>query len=604
MRWIAKPGAIWLAAACVVALACIGAAGPLARQHRLSELSEEAARAAPLARAVLASEIGKQRSVPLILSQDTDIAGVLAATDADALRRTDERLAQLAGQTGASVIYLIDAAGDTVAASNHAQADSFVGNNYAFRDYFQRALHQGAGEQYGLGTVSRRPGLYLSRRVDGADGRALGVVVVKVELDSVEQAWAASGRPTFVDDGRGVVLATSVPDWRFRALRPLTPSEAEAIRYSIQFADAGLQPLDMTGMAGTAVDGIVTVDVGSGMQAHVEATLPLQDNPAEWRIHVLVPAAAALAQAQLYWRGITALALALAFGTLFFLHRRRRWAAERRADMVRTAAVLEQRVNERTFELSAANLRLETEITERESVEARVLRLRDDLAQANRLASLGQITAGVAHEINQPLAAIRTFAENAGTFLDRGDTPRTRANLDTIAGLADRIGEITGTLRNFARRQTGVRQVMDIAEPVDGAVMMLRSRMKQQSVRLERQAPSAPALVDGNKTRLEQVFVNLLRNALDAMEGEGAILIRTSVSGDSVHVAIEDTGPGLSQEMLDRLFTPFSTTRQNGLGLGLVITADILRDLGGGITAGNASSGGACMTITLPRAAE
>ena len=333
-------------------------------------------------RPVLASEIGKQRSVPLILSQDTDIARVLAAPDADALRRTDERLAQLAGETGASVIYLIDAAGDTVAASNYAQADSFVGNNYAFRDYFQRAMRQGAGEQYGLGTVSRRPGLYLSRRVDGADGRALGVVVVKVELNSVEQTWAASGRPTFVDDGRGVVLATSVPDWRFRALRALAPEEAQAIRDSIQFADAGLQPLDMTGMAGTADDGLVTVDAGSGMQAHVEATLPLQDNPAEWRIHVLVPAAAALAQSQLYWRGVTALALALAFGTLFFLYRRRRWAAERRADMVRTAAVLEQRVNERTAELSAANLRLETEITERESVEARVLRLRDGLVEA------------------------------------------------------------------------------------------------------------------------------------------------------------------------------------------------------------------------------
>ena len=601
MKWVMKPGAIWLALTCLAALACIGAAGPLARQHRLSDLSEEAARAAPLARAVLASEIGRQRSVPLILSRDSDISEVLAVPDADALGRTNERLAQLAEETGASVIYLIDDAGDTVAASNHAQADSFVGNNYAFRDYFQRALSQGAGEQYGLGTVSRRPGLYLSRRVDGADGRALGVVVVKVELDSVEQAWAASGRPTFVDDGRGIVLATSVPDWRFRALRPLTPEEAEAIRHSIQFSDAGLQPLDMTGMAGTADDGLVTVDAGGGMEAHVEATLPLQGSPAGWRIHVLVPAAAALAQSQLYWRGITALALALAFGTLLFLHRR---AAERRADMARTAAVLERRVTERTAELSAANLRLETEIAEREAVEARVLRLRDDLAQANRLASLGQITAGVAHEINQPLAAIRTFAENSGTLLDRGDTARTRANLYTITGLADRIGDITGTLRNFARRQTGLRQVMDVAEPIDGAVMMLRSRMNRQGVRLERQTPSVPALVDGNKTRLEQVFVNLLRNALDAMDEDGTIAIRTSVSEDSVRVAIEDTGPGLSPDMVERLFTPFSTTRQNGLGLGLVITADILRDLGGGISAGNASSGGACMTITLPRAAE
>lgn len=604
MRWNIRPGAIWLALACVAALACILAAGHLARHYRLSNLSEEATRAAPLARAVLASEIGKQRSVPLILSRDTDIADVLTLRGADALRRTDERLEQLAGETGASVIYLIDADGNTIAASNYAEPDSFVGNNYAFRDYVQRALREGAGEQYGLGTVSRRPGLYISRRVDSLDGRALGVVVVKVELGSVEQAWAASGRPTFIDDGRGIVLATSVPAWRFRALRSLTPEEAGAIRSSIQFADAGLQPLDMTGMAGTADDGLVTVDAGSGMQAHVEASLPLQTGPANWRIHVLVPAAAALAQSELYWRGIAALVFALAFGALLFLHRRRRWAAHRRADMVRTAAILERRVDERTAELSAANVRLETEIAEREGVEARVLRLRDDLAQANRLASLGQITAGVAHEINQPLAAIRTFAENAGTLLDRGDTVRTRKNLDTITGLADRIGEITGTLRNFARRQTGARQVIDISDPVDGAVMMLRSRMKQQNVRLDREVPPVPALVDGNKTRLEQVFVNLLRNALDAIERDGTIHIATSVSQDSVRISIEDTGPGLSPEMLDRLFTPFSTTRQNGLGLGLVITADILRELGGGIEAGNAPSGGARITITLPRAAE
>ncbi|WP_062226752.1 sensor histidine kinase [Aureimonas frigidaquae] len=576
-------------------------AGEAARHAAIARLDEEARQAAPLALAVLSSEIEKQRSVPLILSQDTAIQALLLQPEAEALERANRRLEQLAAETRASVIYVIDSAGKTLAASNYRDDQSFVGSNYAFRPYFLRALTEGIAEQYALGTVSQRPGLYLSRSVRSADGTVMGVIVAKVELTGVESAWARSGRPTYVEDGRGVVLATSVPEWRFRALAPLSEAEAERIRDSIQSPRAGLHPLSLEARS----DGLVQLrseDAAGRGALYAEAFLPVDAGPADWRLHLLVPAQGRLAQAAWYWRLVTLLLAVLIGGFGIVARRRRRWARERQAELAQTAAELERRVAERTAALSTANQRLEAEIGERERAQTRVLRLRDDLAQANRLASLGQITAGVAHEINQPLSAIRTYCENALEWLTRRDPDRARGNLQEVIGLTDRIGTITGTLRGFARRQQGPLRVMDIAEPLDGAVMMLRSRMKEDKVTLVQERGPGPVTVLADKTRLEQVFVNLLRNALDATAGQAESRIRIHVENRAgrVIVTVEDNGPGFTAAILERLFHPFSTTRETGLGLGLVISADIIRDLGGELTAGNRPEGGARLAIDLP----
>ncbi|MCQ4162994.1 sensor histidine kinase, partial [Roseomonas sp. GC11] len=208
----------------------------------LADLEASSRAAAGLRAALLRAEMEKQRSLPVILAQDAGLLAAIASAEPARLAELNARLEALASGTSTAVLYVLDRTGMARAASNWNQPDSFVGSDYAFRPYFRDALAQGTAEHFALGTVSRRPGLYLSRRLDGPEG-PLGVVVVKAEFEAVETAWARAPEPVLATDARGIVTVTSVADWHFRMTRPLPPDEQEAIRDSLQFGDAPLAPL-------------------------------------------------------------------------------------------------------------------------------------------------------------------------------------------------------------------------------------------------------------------------------------------------------------------------------------------------------------------------
>ncbi len=219
MPTISRTGrTLWLAYA-MIALAILAAglfvAGERARNAALDALAEDVLSDAELKRALLVAVLDRSRTLPLVLAEDADLQAALSDPAPDLIEDLNETLASLIPDTGASVIYVVRPDGQAIAASNFRQPDSFVGSNYAFREYFTGAMADGTAEQYALGSVSRRPGLYLSRRVEDDAGRALGVVVVKVEFDTLEENWQRSGRTTYVTDTRGIVLITSRPDWRF-----------------------------------------------------------------------------------------------------------------------------------------------------------------------------------------------------------------------------------------------------------------------------------------------------------------------------------------------------------------------------------------------------
>ncbi|MFD2236932.1 sensor histidine kinase [Aureimonas populi] len=575
--------------------------GRFAEGRVVERLREEAHLALPLAGSALRAEIDRQRAVPLVLAQESTVRATLEMRLASSVAATNEKLRRLATGTRASVLYLIDANGLAVAASNFGEADSFVGSSYRFRRYFTQALEEGRAEQYALGTVSGRPGLYIAERIGTAEV-PIGVVVAKVELGTVEGEWASTGRPTYVTDAEGVVLATSVPAWRFLAEREIGEGEAAAIRERLQSGEA---PLSRLPVRETRTEGLLRAAPGGGAPGRFAgASQALAGGPEGWQLHLLAPADAAIRQEGALARLLAALALALAAIAGFASWRRRQREGERRAALARTAAELETRVAARTAELTQANARLQGEIAERAAAESRVLKLRDDLAQANRLATLGQITAGVAHEINQPLAAIRAYAENAGRFLERGEPRQAGANMGHVVQLTERIDTITEALRSVARRAPGRRRRMDLSEALDGALLMLASRIREAGVTLERSGVTGPLPIEADRIRLEQVLVNLLRNALDAL-GETpcpVITLETGAGESTVGLTIRDNGPGLAPDALERLFTPFSTTKPNGLGLGLVISQDIVSEMGGRILARNAPEGGAIFTVELRRA--
>ncbi len=269
---------------------------------------------------------------------------------------------------------------------------------------------------------------------------------------------------------------------------------------------------------------------------------------------------------------------------------------------VESRRALEKEVQARTSELSEANRRLTEESHERERSDRRYRLAREELAQANRLSAIGQIIAGVIHEINQPVAAIRSFADNASSFLDRKQPGKAKQNLGTIAELTARIGAITAELRTFARRGTPAIGALRIGDVFDGALLLLGDRIRAGGVTIDRRGDD-DIEVRADRIRLEQILINLIQNALDALEATPDPVVRIEAEGGSpVTILVADNGPGIDPAVADDLFTPFVTGREEGLGLGLGIARDIAREFGGELELANSPLGGAAFELRLERA--
>ncbi|MBU7579989.1 MAG: sensor histidine kinase [Porphyrobacter sp.] len=517
------------------------------RVQALEDTRTAAEGQAAILAAGLESELNKFTLVPRVLAADPDVAELLggSAAQRDLLNR---RLAALAQQTRAAAIYLMDARGQTLAASNWDRPDSFIGSNYRFRDYFADAMREGTGTEFALGTVSRRPGLYLAERV-GPEGAPLGVVAVKVEFDSLEAKWRDARDMVFVTDRQGIVLLASNPAWRFRSVAQQdgpADLQRDPRRDAMRFGIANPKPLELPGggRAGQPV-------------RMIEKIQPIA--PAGWELHLLADPSArlsvALANARL--AGVAALALLALAGAGAWMWRRQRQA--------RAAA----------------------------EIEAQTAQLREQLRQANRLATLGQITAGLGHEIRQPLAAMRVYAETGERLLASARADEAAGNFAKIAGLAARIGEITEEQLHFSRRSAEEPRNIRLAEVIDGSLLLLRDQLRQQNIALTLPAAeAAAATVRARHVQLEQVLVNLLQNAVQACGGQGgAIVLEVASDARTVRLAVTDNGSGVPAPLRDTLFQPFVTSKTDGIGLGLAIAQDIMRQLGGDLIHEDTPSG-------------
>ncbi|MDX3927637.1 MAG: sensor histidine kinase [Shinella sp.] len=591
-------------ATAVVAAAALWTAGEIARERAIVSLLVQGRTAATLDASLLRTVLEKQRALPFVLSQDSELRSVLSTRDPTALDQLNRKLEGLAGGTRSAVIYVIGTDGVAIAASNWREPTSFVGNDYEFREYFRGAMTMRDAEHFALGTVSKRPGLYISRRVDGPSG-PLGVVVVKVEFDQVEADWHATGRPSFVVDRRGIVLITSLPSWRFMTTGEIPTESLADIRSSLQFGDAPLLPLPFATVA--AIDnGAARVRVlrpgDTGTTEYLEVRTPVPTAP--WMLRSLLPIEPAVPSAVREARVMALLGIAPFVAFAGFLLRRRQKIVRRIAEAQEARDELERRVAERTKDLSLARDRLQAEIGDHRRTEAALQSVQQDLVQANRLAILGQVAAGVAHEINQPVATIRAFADNARTFLERGQTQPAEENLGDIAALTERIGAITSELKALSRKGRSSAEPVVLAEAISGALLLLRSRFTGRMDVLDIAWPSQELKVMGNSIRLEQVLINLLQNALEAVEpkGESArVEIRAVEDGDAITLTVGDNGPGIPEDVRQNLFTPFNTSKEKGLGLGLVIAKDIVADYGGRIDV-ESDSGGTCFRVRLMKA--
>ena len=535
-----------------------------AGQVALAEARAEVAADAGLRAALIGAEIDRFRLLPMALAADRDVAAALSHAPGAALR-LDQRLAAIAAETGAADLYLLAPDGLTIASSNYRAPSSFVGQSYAFRNYYRAARRTGEGVQFALGTASHSPGLYVAHRTVGG-----GIIVVKRDFLRIEQAWAQSGGMTLVCDGNGIVLVASPQVLRFRALQPLSAARRARFREELQSGAGSLAPLGLNGAA----------LVGWGGRDWVQASVPA--GAYGWQVLRLVPVGGRIARAESIAAALTALAgllLTVIAASLW-------WGRQRNARLAR--------------EVRARTAELRREMAERAASEEHAGRLREELRQANRLATLGQVTAGIAHETAQPIAAIRAYAENGVAFLARGDAATARDNFTAIGGLTERLGTITAQLRSFARRAEDAAQAVSLADAIDGALLILGPRLK--GIACTADLGAVPP-VRAAPVRLEQVLVNLLQNAAEALGETPQPAIRMTAAIDTTHVTltIADNGPGIDPAVAERLFTPFATSRANGLGLGLVIARDIMRELGGDLQ-WQPGPGGAVFAVTLVRA--
>lgn len=582
----------------------------------LSELQVTGRHRLDLYASSLEREIDKYAYFSTTLGLERDVLQLLAAPRPDRTAQVNQYLEQLNERAGTLSIYVLDRQGRVMASSNWRRPDSFLGEDLSFRPYFRQALETGRGRIFGIGTTRGEPGYYLASALGNGQG-TLGVAVVKVGLQQLEQSWATVEAPTLVADENGVVILASVPDWKFTTLQPLDKATRSAFDRSQQYNRRALEPLGVVELE--TLDhgarlvrlprlGPELVSVFPVTGKFLAQTQPLPGTP--WNITVF--------SQQEQVRGVAVTRAALAgVGAAFLcilalmLNERRRHLRDRlaaREALQQAHDELERKVAERTADLSAANGQLQAEVAERTRAERTLRAAQDELVQAGKLAVIGQLATGIAHELNQPLAALRTLSGNARKFLARGDQATTDGNLARIAELVDRMGRLTGQLKSFARKSSGRPQSVPLRHAIDNALFLLEQRFKRAGVtaRIKLAQDELQAWCDAN--RLEQVLVNLAGNALDAMEGQPAPALDISArrQGDRVLVQVRDRGPGLSDAVRPHLFEPFFTTKEagSGLGLGLAISAGIVADFGGSLTGDNHPEGGALFTLDLPAAPE
>ncbi|WP_425045554.1 sensor histidine kinase [Primorskyibacter sp. S87] len=512
----------------------------------------------------LLSELRRNAIVPQLLARDPNLISALQSKD---YSRSTQRLISFVEEIGAASLMLLDQDGRVVAATDrnrlgeqHRASSYFVDSIRANATIFSAIQNEAGGYQFAY-----------SRRLEDGSG-VLGVIVVEVDLQKFERAWAGISDAVLVTDSSGTIILATESRWRGlsvdEALKRQTPQGAiqRAIRVT---TDWTALPPDAY-LRGEAV-------------MRMENRLPFRG----WQMTSFTTFASIRERVNavlaLEIMGF-AILLALAF---YFLSRKN---AVRMALFQRESA-----------ELRVLNARLQREIAERERVQETLAVAEQSLAQSSKLAALGEMSAAVSHELNQPLAAMKTYLAGARLLLRRNRPEEALASFGRIDDLIERMGAITRQLKSYARKGADSFSPVNMRDALAASISMMEPQLRQRHVKITQTLPEEPVLVMGDRMRIEQVLVNLLRNALDATKSVESPEVEIILAkGETATLTVRDNGDGI--EDLDALFEPFYTTKQpgDGVGLGLAISSGIVSDLGGRLTARNGQRGGAVFEMQLP----
>lgn len=536
----------------------------------------------------LESELQKFSLIPLLISEYPDTAQALEGESSETVERLNNQLEFLSDSTGAAYIFVFDENGNTIASSNFNSPGSFIGENFKFRPYFKETIEKGSSRVFAVGAETGTPGLFLTKRL-GEAGDAKGGIVVKVEFHDIIDGWQKTTHSLFVKNSDGIILFSNDEDLNYKTLEDISREKELELQSSRQFGSIKIESANMiigpnrTGIDQDGQDVLInSIPVGNFDWTMIRA-LPFKDEIAAQRSGAY----------------LISLLMATAIGMLLWFWRRR---IIRDLEKAKNTEFLKTEVKRQTKEISDAKDKLQKEMDARELFNRRFRLAREELAQANRLGSIGAITASVAHEINQPVAAIQTFAENADIFIERGRPDKAKENLTAIVELTSKIGLITNQLRRYSRKRSHGLDDVSLENVFKGVELLIGDRLKSAGVIFSRQPTDlAEFKVRAGRVRLEQVFVNLFQNAMDAMDHveNPRIDILVLETHDKVHIAVSDNGSGIKEDIRHKVFDPFFTERAEGLGMGLGIVKEIVSEFGGDIRIKNSSSDGTTFELVL-----
>lgn len=593
-------------AAAVVGLTVLMAvfAVPRLERYFLIRAADEQAATLRLAVEGLRLTLERYAPIPALIAARPEIGALVADPTNQALRtRAESLLAETAVALRATGVYLENRFGTPIAAVPQLAPDG--ADRATYRPYFGDAVAGGLGQYYALGTQSGERGFFYAAPVR-IDGRIKGVVAIKFAVDQFEGAWREGTAEIIVRDSNDIVFMSSRPDWNFRAMIPLSAQKRLQIEAAQQFPVDQIQPLQNTVRVLNDRYSVIEVTSEEGTGSFVISTRLIAR--AGWRVSILTPTAGAYALARTTGALLLlTVLLAALIGALWWQRRARlneRMAAQRAAQ-----EMLEARVSERTAELHLANRQLVDEVAERRATEERLKQTQAELVQAAKLAGLGQMSAALSHELNQPLTAVKAYAENALAYMERARGAEAADNVRQISVLADRMSSIAKHLRNFARRPQDQSKAVPLLAIIDDALAVMQPKIAEAGATIIFDRSKADLWVNGGPVRLQQVVVNLISNALDATSAQSAsnegfeptVWIEVSSGAGQVHMDVSDNGPGIAENALKTLFDPFFTTKEpgRGLGLGLSISYNIVRDFKGQLSAHNHDKGGAVFRMSL-----
>lgn len=534
--------------------------------------------------------LSKYEELPQAIAKDSRIHAALESlATGKSIEQANYYLAEINRILGTDTIYIMNSDGLTLASSNWDQADSYVGDNYSFRPYFIGAMQSGIGQFYGIGVASGKPGYYIACPVS-MGGQTLGVIAIKIRLSEIQSAIGEFNDYLVVTNEDGIVILSSEASQLYTSTRQLSQATLQKISTTRQFYG---QPLDAFQFHGT----VLTIDDDNERRLLNGEAYLVQSVPLGGRGWDIVQISSTRESRAVALASSGAIGFAGGFLMISLLNWYYRRAAHR--EKLEIIANIETQIQDRTVELTA-------KIHDLEKAESILKKTRDDAVQAGKLAALGQMAAGVTHELSQPLSAIQLYAGNTKKLIESGNLPLAFENIDSINALVTRAGAILSELKTLYRNDETRVEPIALNSIIQNAVLVMNPFIRKANIQLN--IVGLDDRVMSSTGKLEQVFINLMSNSVDALASlpNGVIEIRCERYKDSVVVRYADNGPGIAESNGAKIFEPFYTTKPSGkgLGLGLAISKFIVDAIGGKIECHNLSAGGLEFVIVLRHVGE